>query len=110
MIYKNPDELVPYLEYIPEEMLSDVITDALTAAIFAPSVPVQQSQPVTSAFDMSQLLEQIKGLIGNDVQAPTPVVKTEEAKPSTVITTTVTDGVDADLQDIVGAFANSLFK
>ena len=109
MIYKIPDELVPYLEYIPEEMLSDVITDALKAAIFAPSVPVQQSQPVTSAFDMSQLLEQIKGLIGNDVQAPTPV-KTEEAKPSTVITTTVTDGVDADLQDIVGAFANSLFK
>lgn len=108
MIYKIPDELVPYLEYIPEEMLSDVITDALKAAIFAPSVPVQQSQPVTSAFDMSQLLEQIKGLIGNDVQAP--VVKTEEAKPSTVITTTVTDGVDADLQDIVGAFANSLFK
>ena len=98
MIYKIPDELVPYLEYIPEEMLSDVITDALKAAIFAPSVPVQQSQPVT------------KGLIGNDVQAPTPVVKTEEAKPSTVITTTVTDGVDADLQDIVGAFANSLFK
>lgn len=110
MIYKIPDELVPYLEYIPEEMLSDVITDALKAAIFAPSVPVQQSQPVTSAFDMSQLLEQIKGLIGNDVQEPTPVVKTEEAKPSTVITTTVTDGVDADLQDIVGAFANSLFK
>lgn len=27
MIYKIPDELVPYLEYIPEEMLSDVITD-----------------------------------------------------------------------------------
>lgn len=39
MIYKIPDELVPYLEYIPEEMLSDVITDALKAAIFAPSVP-----------------------------------------------------------------------
>ena len=63
MIYKIPDELVPYLEYIPEEMLSDVITDALKAAIFAPSVPVQQSQPVTSAFDMSQLLEQIKVLL-----------------------------------------------
>lgn len=109
MIYKIPDELVPYLEYIPEEMLSDVITDALRAAIFAPLVPVQQTQ--APALDMSQLLEQIKGLIGSDVQ--TPVIRQEpETKeaPKTIITTTITDGVDEDLQDIVNGFASSLFK
>lgn len=116
MIYKIPDSLAPYLEYIPEDILEQIINDALRERIFQePSVQVQEAS-VQSA-DMNQILEQIKSLLG---KAPIPAKATEQivesVKPETTVKPVIfeTDNpdeeIDDDMLDLIGDFASGLFK
>lgn len=114
MIYNIPDELAPYLEYIPDEMMGDVITDALRALIFAE--PVAQPE-VPAQLDISQLLEQLKSL---NQSSPTVASKLESAissasksTTSNIITAEIKpdmEDIPDDLMDIVGDFASNAFK
>lgn len=104
MKYNIPDDLAPYLEYIPDEMLSDIITDALRAAIFkSPEQPVvSQDQSIV------QILEKLTQLSGDSGKQFSVITK-ELDKP-TIISTTSTEDVDDDLKDLVSDFVGDMFK
>lgn len=112
MIYKIPEALAPYLEHIPDEVLVEVITEALEERIFRKSAnnaptPVQQ-------FDMSQLLEQIQSVLGSSApQQLSKEVKEQVKKSGTapiIIASVATDDVDEDLVGLVDDFASGIFK
>lgn len=110
MMYNIPAELAPYLEYIPDDMLSDIITDALRSAIFGGvEKPVETAQQI----DMSQLLEQIKGIVGT---AGTQEIKSVLSKPqpnvpvNVPIVVSTGDDMDDDMKEKVQRAARSLFK
>lgn len=112
MIYSIPDELAPYLEYIPDDMLTTIITDALRAAIFKPTkAPVTES---SQHFDVSQLLEQIRGMVDNQAvqQVKSALSAPSSPKSETVVavTTNAAEDVDEDMRDIVASFAASVIK
>lgn len=110
MKYNIPDDLAPYLEYIPDEMLSDIITDALRAAIFkSPKQPVvSQDQSIV------QILEKLTQLSGDSGKQFSVITKEldkpkEKDKPI-IISTTSTEDVDDDLKDLVSDFVGDMFK
>ena len=107
MTYKIPDSLLPYLEYIPEDMLVSIIDEALKEKIF--SKPVETQPVAAPAVDISQLVEQIKDLIG-----PQATPQIEKALTVTtvkpIMITSESEDVDEDLQAIVAEFAGGMFK
>lgn len=113
MTYNIPDALAPYLEYIPEDMLVDIITEALEEKIFRDDRTTSPAQ-ITQQFDMNQLLEQLQGMLGS--AAPQQLSKevkeqvTKKEDSPIVITSASTEDVDEDLQDLVNGFAMDLFK
>lgn len=113
MTYNIPDDIAPYLEFIPESMLSDVITDALLAHIFAE--PEDKQEVASAQLDMSQLLEQLKQMTaGNQEVAKTLTKAVSNAKPEdkeVVLANVHVDGdVPDDLAAIVDDFAALAFK
>jgi len=105
VIYNIPDSLAPYLEYIPEDILVGIITDALTDKIF--SKPGVKSGASLQQVDMNQIMEQIQSLINNP--APTKSVEKEEAIQPVVFSSDDED-IDDDLKSLVEDFASGLFK
>lgn len=112
MTYTIPDELIPYLEYIPDDMLSDVITDALRAAIFAD--PVKLDTTSTQHVDMSQLVELLRNSAGTESAKQVLQKldnKNEKESVTTIVATSASaEDVDEDLLDIVGNFTQNLFR
>ena len=111
MKYDIPDELAPYLEYIPDEMLSDIITEALRDAIFRNHAKTTDN--TLQQVDMSELLEQIKSLAGSGAakQMETSLKKPKQEKTAPIVVTTpVAEDIDNDLKDIVMNFAGNLIK
>lgn len=113
MTYNIPDALAPYLEYIPEDMLAEIITEALEEKIFNKK-EVTSSAAVTPNVDFNQLLEQIQGMLGS--AAPKQLsnevskqVKKEDTTPI-MITSPVSEDVDEDLVGLVEDFTANLFK
>ena len=112
MTYTIPDELAPYLEYIPDDMLTSIITDALRAAVFKPiEAPVIESN---QHFDVSQLLEQIRGMVDNQavqqVKSALSAPTTPKSETVVAVTTNAAADVDEDMRDIVASFAASVIK
>jgi len=112
MIYSIPEELAPYLEYIPDDMLTAIITDALRAAIFKPNeAPVNEN---SQHFDVSQLLEQIRGMVGNqavhEVKSALSAPVSNKSETVVAVTTNASADVDEDMKDIVASFAASVIK
>lgn len=111
MTYKIPDSLLPYLEYIPEDMLVSIIDEALKEKIF--SKPVETQPVAAPAVDISQLVEQIKDLIGPQATPQIEKALKEEPTVTTVkpiMITSESEDVDEDLQAIVAEFAGGMFK
>lgn len=113
MTYNIPDELAPYLEYIPDEMLGDIITDALRARIFStsaakPEAPMQ--------LDISQLLEQMQAMskvnpaISGKIE--TALAESIKAESKVVVAEVHPDLEDIpdDLKGLVEDFAAGAFK
>lgn len=104
MEYVIPNDLAPYFEYVPEEMLSGIITDALRAKINkSAEEPVEK---VPQMLDIQKLLEQLQ-LSNQQVPVPAPAVHKED---SIIITKTVTEDVPEDLKSVVEDFMGDLFK
>lgn len=110
MIYNIPAELAPYLEYIPDDMLADIITDALRSAIFSKAeVPSNTPQQI----NMNQLLEQLKGIVGNTgTQEFKSVLNTPSQAPTSQAPVIISTGddMDDDMREKVTRAARSLFK
>lgn len=113
MNYNIPEDLHPYLEYIPDDMLSDVITEALRAYIFAEPEVKKQEQP---AFDMAQLVAllqaQDNGKKSDVVKQISEAVTSNDDQQSSVICASIGDDEDIpeDLRDLVDDFASMAFK
>lgn len=114
MLYNIPDDIAPYLEYIPDDMLEEIITEALRAAIFK-----RPESQVVEASDNSitQLLEQIKAVIGTGNMQAVTAVQTAIAEPPKkkedrpiVIQTSDDEELPSDLKDLVSAFAGEMFR
>lgn len=112
MTYNIPESLLPYLEYIPEEMLVSIIDDALKEKIF--NKPVETLRPVTNqTIDVPQLVEQIRGLLGDKVAPQVEKALKEEPTVTSIKPIMITDDsdtVDEDLQALVDEFAGGMFK
>lgn len=113
MTYNIPDELAPYLEYIPDEMLGDIITDALRAKIF--SKPAAKPEAPTQ-LDISQLLEQMQAMskvnpaISGKIE--TALAESIKAESKVVVAEVHPDLEDIpdDLKGLVEDFAAGAFK
>lgn len=101
MIYNIPDDILPYLEYVPEEMLSDVISDALRALIF-------KKPEVKQEFDVNQIVEQLRGL--SVEQKPEPKPQPQPQQETYVADVNIDEEIPDDLMDTVGDFTANLFK
>lgn len=110
MIYNIPEELHPYLEYIPEDMLPEIITEALRAYIFAELVVENKEQ---TSFDLSQLLAMLQSQTkGNNevVEKISKAVTAPESQAKVVCATVEDDDIPDELRDLVDDFALSAFK
>ena len=112
MTYNIPEALAPYLEHIPEDMLVDIITEALEERIFRKK-PEQVSTPLQQV-DMSQLLEQIQSMLGSSAQPNISKEVKEQVKKQDrspiVVQSVPTEEVDDDLMGLVEDFASGIFK
>lgn len=112
MTYNIPEALAPYLEHIPEDMLVDIITEALEERIFRKNT-VQPSAPLQQV-DMSQLLEQLQSMLGSSAQPQLSKEVKEQVKKQDktpiVVRSVPTEEVDDDLMGLVEDFASGIFK
>ena len=101
-----------YIQTSPRNLSLNILTDALRAAIFKPTeAPVTES---SQHFDVSQLLEQIRGMVDNQAvqQVKSALSAPSSPKSETVVavTTNAAEDVDEDMRDIVASFAASVIK
>lgn len=113
MTYDVPPELEPYLEWLPEHVVGNILTKALRGVIFK---SCEKEDVVPHQLDMSTLLMQIQAMVGvNKTQeiAPVLVKKLEPEKIKVKEPPVVIDmggEVDPDLMEELEAFDDSLFR
>ena len=114
MTYNIPEDLHPYLQYIPDDMLPDVITEALRSYIFAEPEVMKEEQP---AFDINQLVALLQNQCGDEKKTEVvkklskAVTEPSDSKVGVICASIESDeDIPDDLRDVVGDFAGMAFK
>ena len=113
MTYNVPPELEPYLEWLPEHVVNNILTKALRGVIFSSCV---KPQLTPQQLDMSELINQIQAMVGTSkTQEIAPVLskKLEPAKSKVSAPPVLIDiggEVDPDIAGELEAFDDALFK